>query len=113
VLPGRIEAERRRLDALGARAPRTVEARLARSRSSLTASAASLAALAPQATLERGYAIVRREADGAILRDPADAPAGTRLALSLAAGNLGATSDGAPGTIDRRATSSREQEHQP
>ena len=36
--------------------------------------------LGPQATLDRGYAIVRRAGDGAIVRDPAEAPAGTRCA---------------------------------
>ena len=57
------------------------------------AAAAALAVLGPQATLERGYAIVRRAADGAIVRDPAEAPAGTRLAIRLARGELRATVD--------------------
>ena len=48
---------------------------------------------APQATLDRGYAIVRRADDGAIVRDPAEAPAGTRLALRVARGELPATAD--------------------
>ena len=48
---------------------------------------------APQATLDRGYAIVRRAGDGAIVRDPAEAPAGTRLALRVARGELPATAD--------------------
>ncbi len=113
VLDARLDGERRRLDALATRAPRTVDLRLASARAALTASSASVAALAPQATLERGYAIVRREADGTILRDPADAPRGTPLALTLARGNLRATSDGTPGTIDRRASNPRDEEHQP
>ena len=69
--------------------------------------AASLAALGPQATLERGYAIVRRRADGAILRDPAEAPAGTPLLLALAAGTLAATSDGAGAGRPETATMTR------
>jgi exodeoxyribonuclease VII large subunit len=113
VLPTRIETERRRLDSLSARAPRTVELRLGRARASLDATAASLGALAPQATLERGYAIVRRAGDGAILRDPADAPSGARLALTLAGGDLEATSNGPAGTIGRRAGRVREEEQQP
>ena len=44
------------------RAPRTVELRLATAATSLAAPRASLGALGPQATLERGYAIVRRAA---------------------------------------------------
>ena len=47
----------------------------------------------PQRTLERGYAIVRRSADGTIVRDPLEAPAGTRLAVRVAAGELPATVD--------------------
>ena len=110
VLPARLHAERRRLDALRARAPRPIELRLGGARASLAAASASLGALAPEATLARGYAIVRRAADGAILRDPADAPAGTPLGLSLAGGDLGATSDGPAGTIARSATRSQEQQ---
>lgn len=53
-----------------------------------------LAALSPRATLERGYAIAQIADDsgsaGAVLRDPADAPAGTAIRLSLAGGVLGA-----------------------
>jgi exodeoxyribonuclease VII large subunit len=113
LLPARLDAERRRLDGLAVRAPRTVELRLGTSRASLAATAASLGALAPQATLERGYAIVRRADDGAILRDPSAAPAGTPLALSLAGGELAATSHGAAGTIDRGTGSARSEEHQP
>ncbi len=108
VLPARLDREHRRLDGLAAMAPRTVEVRLATSRSALRASAASLNALAPQATLERGYAIVRRTGDGAILRDPAQAPVGTPLALTLATGDLAATSDGPAGTIARTPTQERD-----
>jgi exodeoxyribonuclease VII large subunit len=114
VLPARIAAEHRRLEGLAIRAPRVVEARLGAARGSLNAGSASLAALAPQATLERGYAIVRRVPDGAILRDPADAPSGTSLALALAAGELHATSDGPAGTIGRtRPATTRTEEQQP
>ncbi|MBC9928170.1 MULTISPECIES: exodeoxyribonuclease VII large subunit [unclassified Leucobacter] len=54
---------------------------------------ARLGALSPQATLERGYSIAQLPS-GAVLRDPADAPAGTELRLAVAGGRLGATSDG-------------------
>ena len=50
--------------------------RIARSRAVLDTSGSALAALGPQATLERGYAIVRRRDDGAIVRFPHEAPAG-------------------------------------
>lgn len=50
-----------------------------------------LAALSPKSTLERGYAIVQLD-DGSVLRDPAEAPRGTGLTLSLAGGRLSASS---------------------
>jgi exodeoxyribonuclease VII large subunit len=94
LLPARLAADRSRLDGLGTRAPRVVELRVRTARTGLAAATASLAALGPEATLQRGYAIVRRAGDGAILRDPADAPSGAALRLTLAQGTLAATSDG-------------------
>ena len=94
----RLASDGRRLEALRARPPRVLGARLGLASAGLAAASASLVALGPQATLERGYAIVRRGDDGAILRDPLAAPAGTPLLLSLAAGSLAATSDG-PATV--------------
>jgi exodeoxyribonuclease VII large subunit len=67
--------------------------RLTDARSSLGSAAAALAVLGPQATLERGYAIVRRASDGLIVRDPADAPPGSKLALRVARGELPASAD--------------------
>jgi exodeoxyribonuclease VII large subunit len=80
----REERERARLDPI-------VPARLAAARALLDRSAGALGALGPQATLDRGYAIVRRAADGSIVREPADAPAGTGLRVRVARGELGAT----------------------
>ena len=71
--------------------PRPLLARLASARATLEAVASALAVLDPQATLERGYAIVRRTSDERILRAPEEAPAGTALAIRLAAGELPAT----------------------
>jgi exodeoxyribonuclease VII large subunit len=101
VLPGRLGAEERRLEGLAARAPRVVEARLGAAGAGLAAAVASLAALGPQATLDRGYAIVRRAGDGAILRRPDEAPAGTGLRVALAGGSIAATSDGPDGDGER------------
>ena len=53
---------------------------------------ARLTALSPRGTLERGYAIVQLES-GAVLRDPAEAPKGTALQLSLSGGKLAARSE--------------------
>jgi exodeoxyribonuclease VII large subunit len=92
TLPGRLGRDRVRLDRSDVLDGLAVR-RVAIARSSLTAAAAALAVLGPQATLDRGYAIVHRAGDGAIVRDPAEAPAGTRLALRVARGELPATAD--------------------
>jgi exodeoxyribonuclease VII large subunit len=84
-------ARRRSLDTgLSARLGPAVDARLAVSRASLGRSSGALLALGPQATLDRGYAIVRRAPDGAVIRDPVDAPAGGLLAIRVARGELAA-----------------------
>jgi exodeoxyribonuclease VII large subunit len=114
AVSGRIETDRRAVERLGTRLRPTLPARLERdrarlartevlatlasrrlatARSGLGSATAALAVLAPQATLERGYAIVRRRADGSIVRAPSDAPAGTGLALRVARGDLAATVD--------------------
>ena len=71
-----------------------VALRLGAAHAALDSGAAALAVLGPQATLDRGYAIVRRSADGRILRRAGDAPAGTALNIRLAEVELGATSTG-------------------
>ena len=50
---------------------------------------ATLRALSPQATLERGFAVVQ-DATGAIVRDPDDVAEGAPLRLRLARGELAA-----------------------
>jgi exodeoxyribonuclease VII large subunit len=52
--------------------------------------AASLHALGPQATLDRGYAIVRRDSDGLVVRDPGEAPTGIKLSIRVARGDVAA-----------------------
>jgi exodeoxyribonuclease VII large subunit len=80
---------RRTLDArLAARLAPTVDTRLAAARMALAQNNAALVALGPQATLDRGYAIVRRSGDGAVVREPAEAPAGALLAITVARGDL-------------------------
>jgi exodeoxyribonuclease VII large subunit len=72
-----------RLDQLGDRLPRPLTTRLARDHVAIEGAAATLAALGPWATLERGYAIVR-DGSGAIVRDATglspDDPIDVRLA---------------------------------
>jgi exodeoxyribonuclease VII large subunit len=62
-------------------------------RAALAEAGAALAVLGPQATLERGYGIVRRTADDAIVRDPAEVSAGSRLRIRVARGEFPATAD--------------------
>ncbi len=81
------------LDTASAALPQLATARLRRARSDLDAAGAALAVLDPQRTLERGYAIVRRATDGAIVRAPEEAPPATPLKLRVAAGEIAATVD--------------------
>lgn len=86
--------------ALAARLAPAVQVRLAAGRAALERDRAALTALAPQATLERGYAIVCRSADGLVVRDPAEAPPGELLAVRVARGRMTARveeSRGEPG----------------
>lgn len=80
-------------------ADRTVE----RARATITELATHLRALSPQATLDRGYAVVTvdrgsaapgTEAHSIVVRDPAEAPDGTALRIQVAAGTLEARSHG-------------------
>ncbi len=64
--------------------------RVAAGRSSVEAAAAGLAALAPQATLDRGYAIVRRVEDGAVVRSPEDVRPEAAVEVTVARGSFAA-----------------------
>lgn len=92
TMPTRVARERSRLRSIP---PLAILAgrQVARARGDLTTTAAALVVLGPQATLDRGYAIVRRAGDGAIVRAPTQAPGGTRLVVRVASGELPATAD--------------------
>ena len=83
-----LGARRARVATAAPGLPRAVQARLARSRSSLAESAARLESLSPLAMLGRGYALVRRERDGAIVRGVADVEAGEQLSVRVASAVL-------------------------
>jgi exodeoxyribonuclease VII large subunit len=90
-------ADGHRLDErLAERLPVLVARRTALAGAQLAAAGATLGALGPGATLERGYAIVRRTADGAIVRDPSEAVVGTALSVRVARGEFPATSGPGP-----------------
>ena len=81
--------EERLATALPALASRLVAQR----RAALAEAGAALAVLGPQATLERGYGIVRRADDGSIVRDPAEVRGGSRLRIRVARGEFPASAD--------------------
>jgi len=92
ILPGRLARDRSQLERFD-RVDALVGRQVARARATLDSAAAALHVLGPQATLERGYAIVRRAADDRIVRDPAEAPPGTRLSVRVAHGDIPASVD--------------------
>jgi len=96
ALHGRIAVDRRATERAGRDLAPLVQGRLRRERGRLAAASAALGALGPEATLARGYAIVRRSEDGAIIRDPAETPPGTRLRLRVALGELAARAEADP-----------------
>jgi exodeoxyribonuclease VII large subunit len=71
------------------RLPVLLAGRLAEERAAVGRQAASLAALSPFSTLERGYSIVRGP-DGAVLRDARKVQQGDALSVRLQRGELGA-----------------------
>ena len=75
------------LDALLERSRRHLLHRLDRAGDDLDHTRARVRALSPLATLERGYAVLRR-ADGAVVRAPADAAVGERLGAVVAGGRF-------------------------
>jgi exodeoxyribonuclease VII large subunit len=93
AVDGALGRRRVALDTAAAALPQLASARTRRARSDLDAATAALAVLDPQRTLERGYAIVRRTADGAIVRAPGEAPPATPLRLRVAEGEIAATVD--------------------
>lgn len=78
-----------------ARGTELMERRIERQTSRVGELRGHLRALSPQATLDRGYAIVQRDHDGVLTR-PDQAPSGTPLRITLAEGRLGAVSTGRP-----------------
>ncbi len=87
----RIVGHRQRIDDLTWAAVSNVRHRLALAREQLHRQAAELHALSPLATLERGYAIVRHGATGAVVRSVAQVSAGDEVEVRVADGTFGAT----------------------
>jgi exodeoxyribonuclease VII large subunit len=91
VAPTHGIADRRRDVAdLAERATLLLRHRLALGRMTLVGRTAQLAALSPQAVLDRGFAIVRRGDGGGVVRSPDEVRSGERLSIRVAAGAFGA-----------------------
>ena len=84
----RLVESRRRLDGLTALLSQRARAQVSGARHRWGPLAAHLAQLSPLKILERGYAIVQR--DGAVVKSPEDAPAGSEIRVRLSRGELGA-----------------------
>lgn len=97
-LKGRLDLDRQRLESV-------LRSRLTRADGRLQRLAASLAALSPEATLARGYAIVR-DSDGSIVREAAALRPGQAVALRFARGE-------AEGRIESVRRETEENEYPP
>ena len=86
---GRIDTHRQRVDDVMRQTNRALAHRLALHRSALEGTQARLLALSPLATLERGYAIVRREKTGAVVHSVAQVQADDDLAIQVHDGEFG------------------------
>ncbi|GAB2687965.1 exodeoxyribonuclease VII large subunit [Thalassiella azotivora] len=84
-----VDAQREHVDAVLARARRAVTVRLDRAQDEVRHLQATVRALSPQSTLDRGYAVVQA-ADGEVLRDAGRAVAGDEVRVRLARGRLAA-----------------------
>ena len=87
-----VDARRLDVVALRDRARRSAAARLVAAQHDLDHVLARVVSLSPQATLDRGYAVVQDE-DGAVVRDSDAVPPGADLQVRLAVGTLLVTAD--------------------
>ncbi|GAB4446555.1 MAG: exodeoxyribonuclease VII large subunit [Chloroflexi bacterium OHK40] len=96
-----IGRDRQQIDDLLRRIERAFSRDAELRRVALSGLGARLATLSPQATLARGYAVVRRATDGVVLTSPTQARPGTRLQITLRDGTLDAEA-AAPAPEERR-----------
>ena len=93
--PGaRLQQHSQRLDELEARLRLSLRARIAAGTARLESAARALQAVSPLATLERGFAVVTRASDGALITDATQLAVGEAFDARLAHGSLRATVTG-------------------
>ena len=85
-----VSARREVVQALRDRSHRSANSAVAMARDELLHMSARVRSLSPQATLDRGYAVVQL-LDGAIARNPKTLHEGDKLRIRLALGDIGAT----------------------
>lgn len=90
----RVSDRRAALEALSQRLPRATHSRLRLAGTDLQGLKSRLGALSPQATLVRGYAIVRRRADGETVTTTESVGPGTGIDVRVADGTFGAVVEG-------------------
>jgi exodeoxyribonuclease VII large subunit len=89
----RLARDRQTVDELLRRADAQLAHQNALRRARLDGTRAHLAALSPLATLERGYAIVRRATDGQVVTAPQQAAIGEELEITVKDGSFGVKRD--------------------
>jgi len=89
----RLANDRQRVDELSRRLDARIRQLLALHREKLNGALRHLAALDPEATLARGYAIVREEESGRVVRWRAQAAGHKRMRIRVSDGEFGATAD--------------------
>ncbi|MDH4160024.1 MAG: exodeoxyribonuclease VII large subunit [Actinomycetota bacterium] len=95
-----VDNETRRCADLRDRVRRAMAGRLDRERDGLAHTTARLRSLSPQATLDRGYAVVQRD-DGAVVRAPEEVRPAEHLLVRVAGGSFDAAR--VPPPTDRRS----------
>ena len=118
---GMVTVRSEEVERLLRRSSAAVNSSVARSADQLQHLKAQVRALSPQKTLDRGYAVVELAAGTAeraggsrhaVVRRPAEAPAGTALSVRVAEGRFGATSTGAR-SPEVHTTASVTEQHNP
>ena len=89
----RLENNQQRVDNLNGRLDQAIQRQLEKRHTRLSLAQTSLTAVGPAATLQRGYAIVRRQADGQIVRTVTAVTPGDLLTIQVADGQLYTTVD--------------------
>ena len=108
----RLPELRTTLATLSDRAARALDKALEGRRREIDAASRQLNALSPVAVLERGYSITLLD-NGKALRDPADAPAGTRLKTLLSDGKSVTSFVGEKSPVRRQRPPKEQQTDQP